>query len=143
LHDGQRDHALLASAGTGYKLQIGSDELDLLVFSRLCQAARDAARRGEASQALTLYEQALQVWRSEPLAGIEELRGDPAVVGLSRQWASTVVEYAEAATAEGEHDQVVTHLQALADSEPRPARFLAGVHPVAPHGNTLIRLTMG
>ena len=118
LHDEQREHALLASAGNGYMLQIGSEELDLLDFSRLRHAARDAAGRGETGEALTLYEQALKVWRSEPLAGIEELRADPAVIGLRQQWASTVVEYAEAATAQGEHDQVMAHLQALAGREP-------------------------
>jgi DNA-binding SARP family transcriptional activator len=108
----------LASAGTAYQLQVSEDDLDLLVFARLLRAARDAAAADRAEEALGRYEQALSVWRGEPLADIDALRGDPAVIGLNRQRATAVVECAGVAAAIGAHEQVLAPLQALADREP-------------------------
>jgi DNA-binding SARP family transcriptional activator/transcriptional regulator with XRE-family HTH domain len=118
LSDGPAATGPLASAGTAYRLLATADDLDLLAFSRLLRAARDAAAIDSAAPALDLYQQALSVWRGEPLADLDALRDDPAVVGLSRQRAAAVVEWAGVAGPMGAHDQVLAPLQALADREP-------------------------
>jgi DNA-binding SARP family transcriptional activator len=118
LSDGLAAPGPLASAGTAYRLLATEDDLDLLVFSRLLRAAREAAAKGKPAQALRLYEQALSVWRGEPLADLDALRGDPAVIGLNRQLATTVVEYAAVAGSMGAHERALAPLQALADREP-------------------------
>jgi DNA-binding SARP family transcriptional activator len=107
----------LASAGPAYRLLATEDDLDLLLFARLLQAARDASTGDDAAQALDLYQQALTVWRGEALADLDVLHGDPAVVGLNRQRAAAVVECAGVAVAMGAHEPVIAPLQALADRE--------------------------
>jgi DNA-binding SARP family transcriptional activator len=127
LADGRIADSPLTSAGTAYQLRAGDDDLDLLVFTRLLQAARDAAGAGRAEEALRWYEEALSLWRGEPLADIDVLRGDPAVTGLNRQRGAAVVECAAVAAAVGAHEQVVVHLQALTDREPLNERAHAAL----------------
>jgi len=108
----------LEAAGAGYCLRTGQVELDLMTYRRLAGEARDARRAGDAVGAFELYERALGLWHGEPLADVALLRGHPALTGLSQEQANVVVEYAEAASAMGGHDQVLPHLQALAGRDP-------------------------
>jgi DNA-binding SARP family transcriptional activator/transcriptional regulator with XRE-family HTH domain len=109
---------LLVSSGTSYLLQAGPEELDVLAFERLAPQVRAAASSGDLEEACERYEQALGLWRGEPLGGIDVLRHHPRVLALAQRWAAVVVEYADAAQAAGRHDRVVTHLRELATREP-------------------------
>jgi DNA-binding SARP family transcriptional activator/tetratricopeptide (TPR) repeat protein/transcriptional regulator with XRE-family HTH domain len=111
-------NGLLVAAGSGYRLRITGDELDLNAFSRLCAQARAAARSGRPEAACAHYEQALDLWAGEPLADVDVLRGHPAVNGLARQWAATVEDYADAASGLGWHGRVLAPLRALTAREP-------------------------
>jgi len=113
---------LLAAAGSGYRLQVTGEELDVIVFEQLCARAGAAARAGDPDNSCVLYERALALWQGEPLADIEVLRSHPAVADLTRRWAAAVEEYADAASAQGWHGRVLAPLRALAAREPMNER---------------------
>jgi hypothetical protein len=72
----------ISSAGAGYCLHLKSDELDLLAFGQLIAVARDRRASDDSEGCCSAYEQALDLWRGEPLDDIEALRAHPAVTGL-------------------------------------------------------------
>jgi DNA-binding SARP family transcriptional activator/transcriptional regulator with XRE-family HTH domain len=109
---------LLVTVGSGYRLQVTGEELDLIAFGELCTRARAAQRAGQPDAACGLYEQALELWQGEPLADVDALRGHPAVDELARQWTAVVEEYADAASGHGWHRRVLAPLRALAVREP-------------------------
>jgi DNA-binding SARP family transcriptional activator/tetratricopeptide (TPR) repeat protein len=113
---------LLAAAGSGYRLQVSGDELDVIAFEQLCARAGAASRAGEPDAACAFYEQALALWQGEPLADIEALRAHPAVAELTRRWAAAVEDYADAASGQGWHGRVLVPLRALAVREPMNER---------------------
>lgn len=118
--DGLRHHFQ-----SGYQLAAGAAQVDLASFSRLARHARTALDLGQAADACELYEQALALWRGEPLAGLDLLRTHPSVTWLHTQWASTVMHYADAAARLGSHDRILPHLRLLADRDPLNERACA------------------
>jgi DNA-binding SARP family transcriptional activator len=112
---------------SGYQLVAGAAQVDLVSFSRLARHARTALDLGQPADACELYEQALALWRGEALAGLDVLRTHPSVTRLHRQWASTVMGYADAAARLGAHDRVLPHLRLLADRDPLNERGCAGL----------------
>jgi DNA-binding SARP family transcriptional activator/tetratricopeptide (TPR) repeat protein/DNA-binding XRE family transcriptional regulator len=102
----------------GGLLQAGPALLDLLAFRQLAAEARAARSGADNAAACDLYQQALELWRGEPLGDVDLLRGHPALTGLARQHSELVLEYARAAIAAGWHDRVLGLLRELADHEP-------------------------
>jgi DNA-binding SARP family transcriptional activator/tetratricopeptide (TPR) repeat protein/DNA-binding XRE family transcriptional regulator len=109
---------LLITTGRSYQLRAGAGRLDLAAFREVAGRARAAGSAGDDEAACGRYEQALALWRGEPLANVDLLRGHPTVVGLAREHADTVIEYARAASAAGWHDRVLAPLRELADRDP-------------------------
>jgi DNA-binding SARP family transcriptional activator len=66
--DPGRGGALLARAGGGYRLALGTGELDAAVFHDLAGRGRTAARAGDTAGARELLRQALGLWRGAALA---------------------------------------------------------------------------
>jgi len=112
------DGGLLVSVGSGYRLRLTADELDLLSFERLVDRACAARSSGDAAAACDLYQRALELWRGEPLADVDVLRGHPAVLGFARRRAAVVAAYAQTAIGAGQHERVLPHLEALTQREP-------------------------
>lgn len=108
--------------GCCYRLSLDGIQLDLAEFAELAGRARHAVVAGDAAAACALYEQALGLWRGQPLEGIDPLYGHPAVTELDRHRGDVVMEYADAAESAGLPDRVVTHLEALAVREPLDER---------------------
>jgi DNA-binding SARP family transcriptional activator/tetratricopeptide (TPR) repeat protein/DNA-binding XRE family transcriptional regulator len=108
---------LLVSAGDSYRLVAGPRELDLLALDELTAEARAAHADGDDEAACGIYEQAVGLWRGEPLADVELLRSHPGVVRLSRQRAEAVIEYARVASSAGRHNRVLGLLRELAARE--------------------------
>jgi DNA-binding SARP family transcriptional activator/tetratricopeptide (TPR) repeat protein len=100
--------------GSGYRLSPGCVRLDLAEFDELSERARRAAGAGEVVAACGLYEAALAVWQGRALEDIEVLRGHPAVTGLDRRRAATVIDYARVAAGSGLIERLIPHLEALA-----------------------------
>jgi DNA-binding SARP family transcriptional activator/DNA-binding XRE family transcriptional regulator len=109
---------LMVSAGTSYRLRVTADQLDLLAFQQLAADARAAAAAGEPDAACDASERALGLWRGEPAADVDALRGHPAAVQLSQARAAAVLAYAEVADQAGRAERVLGHLAELTAREP-------------------------
>jgi DNA-binding SARP family transcriptional activator/tetratricopeptide (TPR) repeat protein/transcriptional regulator with XRE-family HTH domain len=109
---------LLASVGTGYRLQVTAGQLDLLSFEQLVGRAGAACSPGDGVAACDLYERALKLWQGEPLADVDVLRGHPAVLGLGHRRTAVITAYAQTAIKIGLHERVLPHLEALTQREP-------------------------
>ena len=107
--------------GASYWLVPGTVHSDWGEFTELTDRAGQAAA-ADPAEACRLYEQALQLWRADPLAGIEFLQNHPAVTELNRMRAAIVVDYAAAADVAGLHEPVLGHLRALIAREPLDER---------------------
>jgi DNA-binding SARP family transcriptional activator len=111
--------------GARYRLAPAAVGSDLAEFTGLARLAGQAAANGDAAGACQRYEQSLRLWRAEPAADIELLRGHPAVIELSERRTSLIVDYAATAETAGAHEQVLGHLQALAGRAPLDERVHA------------------
>jgi DNA-binding SARP family transcriptional activator len=104
--------------GTGYRLQLKLDGLDSALFSRLRAQARALAENGALDDAYTRYEQALGLWRGEPLAGLEATRAHPEITMLLTERADAIVDHAAVASELGHHDTCLRNLRKLTADEP-------------------------
>jgi DNA-binding SARP family transcriptional activator len=113
-----RDNSgLLVSTGACYRLRATSGQLDLLEFRDLTRRAEARRSAGDAESACDLYEEALSLWRGDPLADIGILMGHPAVTDLNHQRAAVTVAYGETTCAAGRYERAVPRLQQLASRE--------------------------
>ncbi len=71
----RRCDGVLAAVGTAYRLDCAAGQLDLLAFWQLVDRARAARLAGDATAACGLYESALRLWRGDPAADVDLLRG--------------------------------------------------------------------
>src|SRR5450756_3212585 len=71
---------VLESSPAGYRLAIGPDAVDALVFERQARAGSQALARGDAPTAARLLREALAAWRGAALSDVggDELAGAPA-----------------------------------------------------------------
>jgi DNA-binding SARP family transcriptional activator len=118
--DGLRHHY-----GSGYQLRAGSAHVDAVAFTQQVQQARTALDAGQTAKACRLYEQALSLWQGEPAAGVDLLRGHPAVTRLDSLWAASVMDYARACAAHRRHDQALPLLRSLTERDPFNERACA------------------
>jgi DNA-binding SARP family transcriptional activator/tetratricopeptide (TPR) repeat protein/DNA-binding XRE family transcriptional regulator len=125
--DGRRDDrpqargGVLSWDGALYRLAPGALDSDLGDFAELAGRARQVAPE-DPVPACQLYEQALRLWRGDPVADIELLHGHPAVIELNQRRAAVTIDYAAAAGAAGLHEPAVPHLRALASRAPLDER---------------------
>jgi DNA-binding SARP family transcriptional activator/tetratricopeptide (TPR) repeat protein len=109
---------VLVSTGRSYRLQVGADELDWLLFRDLTTRAAGAFSAGDALAGCQRYERALALWQGEPLTDVDGLRSGAAVTVVRRAWAAAVSEYAHAAVAAGMAQRVLPHLWTLTEHDP-------------------------
>ena len=64
--------AAIDSGGAGYRLTLTETELDCRRFERLFEGARDALSGGDPERASYLVQEALDLWRGQALADLEE-----------------------------------------------------------------------
>ena len=90
---------------------------DVAVFDELAEKARHASGAGAGGLACSLFEQAMALWRGQPLEDIEVLAAHSAVADLARRRIGVVVEYADVAAAEGMPGRALGQLRAAARLE--------------------------
>ncbi len=106
----------VVTVGDGYLLDISPDHVDVLRFRRL---AREAAEAGDRASALGLFDQALDLWRGEPLADLGSAALTREVVpGLTDEYLSAVQRRAGLRLEAGQGDQVVAELRELTARHP-------------------------
>jgi DNA-binding SARP family transcriptional activator len=109
---------VLTSVGGAYRLQVSGTELDLLIFRDLAARAAAAWATGDDLTACELYEQAIELWRGDPLADVDLLYSHPGITLLRQQLAEVLLRYAEVACALGQFRRVLPRLRVLAAAEP-------------------------
>jgi DNA-binding SARP family transcriptional activator/pimeloyl-ACP methyl ester carboxylesterase len=108
----------------GYVLRVGEGELDAQRFERLVSAGHCALDRGDADAAIRQLDEALHLWRGEPLAGIdggtllsaERARLEEAQLGALEL-------RIEAMLGSGRHRETVGELETLTANHPLHERF--------------------
>ncbi len=109
---------MISSARGAYRICLSGEELDLLAFRDLAARAAAAWADGDEAIAIECYEQAIRMWRGDPLADIEMLDGYPCITALRQELVGVLLRYAEVACAVGLYFRVLPRLQALADADP-------------------------
>jgi predicted ATPase/DNA-binding SARP family transcriptional activator len=115
----------IETAGRGYRVVVGDDELDLDRFERTLERGRAALEAGRAEDAADDLREALAVWRGPALADLpEETRRAAEAERLEElRFGALELRY-DAELACGRHDAVVAELEALTAEEPYRERFL-------------------
>jgi DNA-binding SARP family transcriptional activator/DNA-binding XRE family transcriptional regulator len=114
----------ISRVGGGYRLDLGTDSLDLLAFREAAVRAREAA---DAGHACAIYERAMLLWRGQPLEDVEGLRDHPCVTALANERLQVTLEYAKRAEETGQHKAVLPHLTGLAAGNPFDERLHAAL----------------
>jgi DNA-binding SARP family transcriptional activator/tetratricopeptide (TPR) repeat protein len=110
----------------GYIIEVGDDELDLLRFSRLCREGGSAARAERWQRAADVLEEALALWRGNPLSDVpsQVLQRDE-VPPLTQAHLQATEWRFEAALHLGRHAEIVTELQTASAKHPLREPFHA------------------
>ena len=109
---------VIASVGSAYRLSLSREELDLLVFRDLAARAAAAWASGDGAAAAECYDQAVRLWRDDPLADVEALYGHSGVAALRQELVGVLLRYAEVACTMGLHTRVLPRLRALVRADP-------------------------
>ncbi|MFT4008723.1 MAG: BTAD domain-containing putative transcriptional regulator [Nocardioidaceae bacterium] len=124
----RRLRTLFAKAGVGevirtgpegYGFDIESDAVDAIAFSRLLVRARSKAESGDADAALALYDQALRLWRGDPVPDLVNagwLAGP--VAQLVEQRVVATEEWADLERAAGRPERALERLAPLSEEWP-------------------------
>jgi DNA-binding SARP family transcriptional activator/transcriptional regulator with XRE-family HTH domain/Tfp pilus assembly protein PilF len=98
--------------GAGYRLVLDADRLDLAVFRRLVNEAKQAALP-RPDDALDRLDSALGLWRGTPLADVPELRDHPLVVHVMEERIAAALRHADLAQRLGRSERSLPLLRAL------------------------------
>ncbi|ONI78614.1 SARP family transcriptional regulator [Actinosynnema sp. ALI-1.44] len=112
-------------AGRGYRLQVATEDVDLLVFREAAAAGRSAARAGRPDNAAHHLRKALAQWRSHPLADMHVPALDAELGRLESERLAVFEDCVDAELAAGRHAELAAELQAALAQHPLRER-LAG-----------------
>lgn len=118
---------LLTSAGSGYRLSVDRDRVDVAEFTRLRGQAERLLTASDAHGALRVLDEALGLWQGEALSGVSGPFAEAERVRLGELRAVTVELRAEAGLAAGRHAELVAELVTLVHEQPlreRPRELL-------------------
>jgi len=115
----------IETAGRGYRVVVGEDELDLDRFERTLERGRAALEADRSDDAADDLREALAVWRGPALADLpEEIRRAAEAERLEELRFSALELRYDAELACGRHDAVVAELEAVTAEHPYRERFL-------------------
>ncbi|MFG1978193.1 BTAD domain-containing putative transcriptional regulator [Nonomuraea fuscirosea] len=113
------EQARLLTRGSGYVVEAGTEEVDLLVFDHEVRLARLAVSGSEAEVAVERFERALALWRGQPAEGAE-LRGDllAHVAELEERRTEARLDFAETKLGLKRSQEVIGDLRGLLAEQP-------------------------
>jgi DNA-binding SARP family transcriptional activator len=115
---------LITTRAPGYLLEIEEEQLDAGRFRRLVAEARRLAASGERAEADVLYREALALWRGPPLADVAfESFARNEVGRLDEERLDALRSRIDCELALGQHEQLVTELEALVRQHPLRERL--------------------
>jgi predicted ATPase/DNA-binding SARP family transcriptional activator len=113
------DPQLLESSGSGYRLRIAPDDVDVSCFERLSALGRSLLAAGQPEPAAQALDEAHGLWQGAPLADLDG-------AGFSQSYASHLEQLRRAADEDryeaalqlGRHAAIVTELESVVAAEP-------------------------
>ena len=108
----------LRTHGRGYVLEVGDGEFDLMEFTRLDEAGRQALAGGDVESAARLLAEALALWRGPALAEIDEPFAEIEAPRLEELRLGCVEQRVEADLRLGRHAALIPELEVLAAAQP-------------------------
>jgi DNA-binding SARP family transcriptional activator/tetratricopeptide (TPR) repeat protein len=108
---------LLPSVGTGYRLDVDPDTVDLLCFRRLVARARVARAADDRSTVRELTGEALGLWQ-QPLADVPMLAGHPRIAAVTAEAELAFSWHVDIAIREGRVEEVLPLVQEHASTRP-------------------------
>lgn len=115
------DGAQVVRGPGGYTLTIDSSTIDLHRFRATIVAARASA---EPVKAATLFDDALALWRGEPLAHMDTPWARDTRSSLAAEHFSAVLDRNDAALAAGRHSELLPQLASMSESHPLDERLV-------------------
>jgi DNA-binding NarL/FixJ family response regulator/DNA-binding SARP family transcriptional activator len=116
----------IATADGGYRLEVGSEALDVSRLQRVLAGGRERAAVGELEAAAELLREAHALWRGPTLAGLLlESHGRDEVAQLDELRLAALMDRIDCDLALGRHEEVLGELQVLVGEHPLLERLRA------------------
>ncbi|MFC5828754.1 AfsR/SARP family transcriptional regulator [Nonomuraea insulae] len=113
---------VIVTRNSGYLLDLEHTELDVTAFTALTQEANLAHSQGRAEAAIELFDEALDLWRGEPLADLRGPLGISETQRLLGVRRAAIEARAEIKLARGQHVDVIAEMTSLAGEYPLSER---------------------
>jgi DNA-binding SARP family transcriptional activator len=126
------DHGAVETRSTGYLLRIDDADLDAAQFEAHVRLGKAAAGRAAHTEASTLYEAALELWRGPAFDGVDTAMVRAEATRLDELRRTALAEWASTRLAMGDYAAMVTELAGLVAADPLHER-LRGLLMVALH----------
>ncbi|MFD3720721.1 BTAD domain-containing putative transcriptional regulator [Streptomyces sp. NPDC058674] len=118
--------SLLPSVGDGYGLRTAGCDIDVVSFRTGVNRAAAARRAGDHTQALTLFDTALGLWRAAaPLSDVPALAAHPSALALVEERFAALAAKGETLLAAGAADEAVALFEQVAHARPLDESALA------------------
>jgi DNA-binding SARP family transcriptional activator len=122
--DAEPGESAIETRAPGYVIHVDADRYDLHRFEQLCARGEQAFDAGDAGTALQALDEALALWRGEPLADLAgELFAQRAIGRLDELRDRALERRVEARLALGRHADVIPELSELAAAAPLRERL--------------------
>ncbi|MFF5724119.1 BTAD domain-containing putative transcriptional regulator [[Kitasatospora] papulosa] len=112
------DPRILVSVGDGYQMRVPPETLDAWNAESLLNAATQARAAGQHGKAIGLLEEALRLWRGDPLVGVPGPFAQRHRARLEELRITIQEECIDLALADGRHNMVIPFLMELTASRP-------------------------
>ena len=109
---------VLVSAGGGYLLRLGPGAVDAVDFEQCLGSAREMRVSGDVAGAARVVDEALELWRGQPFAGVPGPFAESERQRLGELRTTAMVERADLMLAKGQHAEAVPWLTALVAEHP-------------------------
>lgn len=116
----------LVTSAAGYRLDLADDATDVYRFDVLLRRARAEAAAGAPESASALLDEALELWRGDPLMDVpSEALHREVVPGLLERRLAALEGRVEAGLQAGRHGELITELMGLTADNPLRERMWA------------------
>jgi DNA-binding SARP family transcriptional activator/tetratricopeptide (TPR) repeat protein len=108
---------------SGYRIEVGRDELDIAVFDTVVSEARTELAAGNTRKGVARYREALTLWQGPPLGGVTDVLADREGRALVERRREVLEELFEIELTLGRHTEVIAELRRAVEEFPFSERL--------------------